>query len=154
MTSQYWDAGQAHEYHEFRYRFTEKSLGAKTIVVVGGAGGRSPDRRLSRPARACGSSSRRHRIFVWLHRFPRRWRYASAAVRQAFLTAAQRFSAPFAGMAIFPGDPARVAFEDLNRETLLASVESNYLGPVLGDQEMSRVPCVFFLSRTTTSPVR
>jgi hypothetical protein len=153
MTSQYWDAGQAHEYHEFRYRFTEKSLGAKTIVV-GGAGGRSPDRRLSRPSRACGSSSRRHRIFVWLHRFPRRWRYASAAVRQAFLTAAQRFSAPFAGMAIFPGDPARVAFEDLNRETLLASVESNYLGPVLGDQEMSRVPCVFFLSRTTTSPVR
>ena len=61
---------------------------------------------------------------------------ASAAVREAFLTAAQKFSAPLAGLAIFPGDPARVAFEDLNRETLLASVESNYLGPILLAKEL------------------
>jgi NAD(P)-dependent dehydrogenase (short-subunit alcohol dehydrogenase family) len=59
-----------------------------------------------------------------------------AEVRQAFFEAAQRFSAPLAGVVIFPGDPARVAFENLNRETLLASLESNYVGPILLAKEL------------------
>ncbi len=37
MTSQYWDAGQARAYHEFRYHFPEKTLAGKTISVAGGA---------------------------------------------------------------------------------------------------------------------
>jgi NAD(P)-dependent dehydrogenase (short-subunit alcohol dehydrogenase family) len=61
---------------------------------------------------------------------------ALAEVRHAYLEAAQRFAAPVAGVAIFPGDPARVAFEDLKRETLLASVESNYVGPILLAKEL------------------
>jgi hypothetical protein len=35
MTSQHWDAGQAHAYHEFQYRFPEKALTGKTAVVAG-----------------------------------------------------------------------------------------------------------------------
>ncbi len=61
---------------------------------------------------------------------------ASAAVREAYLDAAQKLAAPLAGVAIFPGDPARVAFENLNRETLLASLESNYVGPILLAKEL------------------
>src|ERR1700721_915045 len=39
MTSEYWDASQAREYHEFRYQFPEKALAGKTGVVAGGSGG-------------------------------------------------------------------------------------------------------------------
>src|ERR1700721_3239169 len=39
MTSLHWDAGQAHAYHEFQYHFPEKTLAGKTVVVAGGSGG-------------------------------------------------------------------------------------------------------------------
>src|SRR5580698_3322546 len=149
MTSQYWDAGQARAYHEFRYHFPENSLGGKTVVVAGGSGGLGAatvallaregahlvvgyraNRERAEALRAAIESSFGSTASLVAGDI------ASAAVREAFLTAAQKFSAPLAGVAIFPGDPARVAFEDLNRETLLASVESNYLGPVLLAKEL------------------
>src|ERR1700679_2059775 len=149
MTSQYWDAAQARAYHEFRYRFPEASLGGKTVVVAGGSGGLGAstvallaregthlivgyraNRERAEALRAAIESSYGSTVSLVAGDI------ASAAVREAFLTAAQKFSAPLAGVAIFPGDPARVAFEDLNRETLLASVESNYLGPVLLAKEL------------------
>jgi|ERR1700740_1493545 hypothetical protein len=43
------------------------------------------------------------------------------------------------GAAIFPGDPARVAFENLNRETLLASLESNHVGTILLAKEIGAI---------------
>jgi len=42
MTSQCWDAGQAHAYHEFQYHFPEQALARKAIVVAGGTGGWAP----------------------------------------------------------------------------------------------------------------
>jgi NAD(P)-dependent dehydrogenase (short-subunit alcohol dehydrogenase family) len=149
MTSQYWDADQAREYHGFRYHFPEKSLGGKTVVVAGGSGGLGAatvallaregahlvvgyrtNRERAEALRAAMESSFGSTVSLVAGDI------ASGAVREAFLTAAQKFSAPLAGVAIFAGDPARVAFEDLNRETLLASLESNYVGPILLAKEL------------------
>jgi NAD(P)-dependent dehydrogenase (short-subunit alcohol dehydrogenase family) len=52
------------------------------------------------------------------------------------LQAAQSAGEPLAGAAIFPGDPARATFDSLDRETMQASVEANYLGPVLLAKEL------------------
>src|SRR5208282_2101628 len=56
---------------------------------------------------------------------------AEKEVRRKYLDAARNLAAPLAGAAIFPGSPARVALQDLDRESLLGSLESNYIGPVL-----------------------
>jgi 3-oxoacyl-[acyl-carrier protein] reductase len=149
MTSQYWDAGQAHAYHEFQYDFTEKTLAGKTIIVAGGSGGlgaaavallaregahlivgyRSNRERAEALRRAIESTCHCPLSLV-------AGDIASAEVREAYLATARKISAPLAGVAIFPGDPARVAFENLNRETLLASLESNYAGPILLAKEV------------------
>jgi 3-oxoacyl-[acyl-carrier protein] reductase len=54
-----------------------------------------------------------------------------AGVRAKYLKAAEELAVPLAGAGIFSGDPARVAFKDLDREALVASFESNYAGPIL-----------------------
>jgi NAD(P)-dependent dehydrogenase (short-subunit alcohol dehydrogenase family) len=149
MTSQYWDAGQAQAYHEFRYHFPEKAFAGKTVVVAGGAGGLGAatvallahegahlvvgyraNRERAEALRDAMESSFACSLSLVAGDI------ASAEVRLAYLAAAQKFAAPLAGVAIFPGDPARVAFENLNRETLLASLESNYVGPILLAREL------------------
>jgi NAD(P)-dependent dehydrogenase (short-subunit alcohol dehydrogenase family) len=149
MTSEYWDADQAREYHEFRYQFPEKTLAGKTVVVTGGSGGLGAatvallaregahlivgyraNRERAEALRVAVESSFGCTISLVAGDI------ALAEVRHAYIEAARRFAAPVAGVAIFPGDPARVAFEDLNRETLLASVESNYVGPILLAKEL------------------
>lgn len=152
MASQYWDTGQAREYHEFRYHFPEKTLTGKTVIVAGGSGGlgaatvallaregaqlvvgyRASRERAEVLRRAMQSSFGCSLVLV-------AGDIASAEVRQAYLAAAQKIGAPLAGVAIFPGDPARVAFENLNHETLLASLESNYVGPILLAKDLGAV---------------
>jgi NAD(P)-dependent dehydrogenase (short-subunit alcohol dehydrogenase family) len=152
MTSQYWDAGQAHAYHEFQYHFPEKTLAGKTIIVAGGSGGlgaatvaslaqegahlvvgyRANRERAEALRRAIESN---HGCSISLVAGD----IASVEVREAYLAAARKIAAPLAGVAIFAGNPARVAFENLNRETLLASLESNYVGPILLAKEIGSV---------------
>jgi NAD(P)-dependent dehydrogenase (short-subunit alcohol dehydrogenase family) len=149
MTSQYWDRAQAREYHEFRYHFPEKTLAGKTVVVAGGSGG------LGAATVALLAQQGVHLVVGYRANCERAEALrdtmksafgctvslvagdiALAEVRQAYLAAAEKLGAPLAGVAIFPGDPARVAFESLNRETLLSSVESNYVGPILLAKEL------------------
>jgi NAD(P)-dependent dehydrogenase (short-subunit alcohol dehydrogenase family) len=144
MTSQYWDAGQAHAYHEFRYHFPEKTLAGKTVILAGGAGGlgAATAALLAREGThlVVGYRANRERAEALRRAIQSSFGctislvagdIASADVRQAYLAAAQKLAAPLAGVAIFPGDPARVSFENLNRETLVVSLESNYVGPIL-----------------------
>jgi NAD(P)-dependent dehydrogenase (short-subunit alcohol dehydrogenase family) len=56
---------------------------------------------------------------------------SAADVSRKYLEAAAGLGNPIAGAAIFPGDPARVAWKDLDRDALMASMEANYAGPVL-----------------------
>jgi NAD(P)-dependent dehydrogenase (short-subunit alcohol dehydrogenase family) len=152
MTSQYWDARQAREYHEFRYHFPEKTLAGKTVVVAGGSGGlgAATVALLAREGAHLVVGYRTNRERAEALRDAMNSSFgcslalvagdiASADVCEAYLAAAQKFAAPLAGVAIFPGDPASVAFENLNRETLLASVESNYVGPILLAIELGAV---------------
>jgi NAD(P)-dependent dehydrogenase (short-subunit alcohol dehydrogenase family) len=149
MTSQYWDAGQAHAYHEFQYHFPERTLAGKTIIVAGGSGGlgAATVALLAQEGAhlVVGYRANRERAQALCHAIQSSFNgslslvagdIASADVREAYLAAAQKIAAPLAGIAIFPGDPARVAFENLNRETLLASLESNYVGPILLAKEI------------------
>ena len=64
---------------------------------------------------------------------------ASPEVRGKYIEACQKAGATFAGVAIFPGDPARVPFEKLDREALVASLEVNYVGPVLLAKDLGQV---------------
>jgi len=152
MASQYWDAGQAHAYHEFQYHFPEKTLVGKTIIVAGGSGGlgAATVALLAREGArlVVGYRANRERAEGLRHAILSTYGcnislvagdIASAEVREAYLAAAQKIAAPLAGVAIFPGDPARVALENLNRETFLASLESNYVGPILLAKEIGAV---------------
>jgi len=146
MTSQFWDAGQAHAYHEFQYHFPEKALAGRTVIVTVGLGAATVALLAREGARlVVGYRTNRERAEALRHTMESSLGctlslvvgdIASAEVRQAYLTAARKIAAPLAGVAIFPGDPARVAFENLNRETLLASLESNYVGSILLAKEL------------------
>jgi NAD(P)-dependent dehydrogenase (short-subunit alcohol dehydrogenase family) len=149
MTSQYWDAGQDHAYHEFQYRFPEKTLAGKTIIVAGGTGGlgAATVALLAQEGAhlVVGCRSNRERAESLRHAMESTHGcsislvagdIASAKARGAYLAAAQKIGAPLAGVAIFTGDPARVPFENLTSETLLASLESNYVGPILLAKEI------------------
>jgi NAD(P)-dependent dehydrogenase (short-subunit alcohol dehydrogenase family) len=64
---------------------------------------------------------------------------ASAEVRRKYIEACRTAAAPLAGVAVFPGDPARVAFEKLDRDALLASLDVNYVGPVLLAKDLGQM---------------
>ncbi len=61
---------------------------------------------------------------------------AQPEVRRSYLEATTKLGKPLAGAATFSGDPARVAFEALDREALLASLDANYVGPILLAKEL------------------
>lgn len=144
MTSQYWDEAQAAAYRQFRYQFAERALAGKTVIVAGGSGGlgAATVALLAREGAqlVVGYRANRERAEALRRSIEENFHCTISLVggdisvpevRRAYLAAAEKTGAPLAGAAIFPGDPARVAFADLNRETLLDSLESNYAGPVL-----------------------
>jgi NAD(P)-dependent dehydrogenase (short-subunit alcohol dehydrogenase family) len=144
MTSPYWNETQAEAYRQFRFEFPQNSLAGRTVIVAGGTGGlgAATVALLSREGAHLIAGYRKDReragnLCVAIEK-----QFGSKLVlvqgdlvepeiRRKYLDAAQNLGAPLAGAAIFPGDPARVALQDLNRDALLASLESNYIGPVL-----------------------
>jgi NAD(P)-dependent dehydrogenase (short-subunit alcohol dehydrogenase family) len=149
MTSQYWNESQATAYQQFRYDFPDRTLSGKTVIVAGGSGGLGAAtvallaREGAQPI--VGYRANRERAEALRRSIESNFHctislvagdIAAPDVRRAYVTAAEKTGAPLAGAAIFPGDPARVAFEDLNRETMLASLESNYAGPILLAKEI------------------
>src|SRR5580700_6062442 len=149
MTSPYWNESQAVGYQEFRYDLPDRTLSGKTVIVAGGSGG------LGAATVALLAREGAHLIVGYLANRERAEALrrslesnfhctislvagdiATPEVHRAYLAAAEKTGTPLAGAAIFPGDPARVAFEDLNRETMRASLESNYTGPLLLAKEI------------------
>lgn len=144
MSSQFWDETRAEAYRRFRFDFPEKMLAGKAIVVAGGTGGLGA-------AAVALLAAEGAKLIVGYRRDEERARSLCAAmqkqfgaelalvkgdlcdmeVRTQYRKAAEKLATPLAGAAIFPGDPARVAFKDLDREALVASFESNYAGPIL-----------------------
>ena len=144
MPSKYWDEKLADQLRQFRYKFPEKRLAGKTVIVAGGTGGLGSAlvALLAREGAKLivGYRWNRERAEALRGAIQEQFNaaielvagdIAEAAVIEEYVAAVQRTSQPLVGAAIFPGDPARVALEALTRETMTASVESNYVGPVL-----------------------
>ena len=149
MSSPHWDETRAAAYREFRFEFPERTLSGRTVVVAGGTGGlgaatvallareganlvvgyRENRERAGGLRTAIEKEFRRQLILV-------EGDLCQAGTRRKYLEAAERLDAPVAGAAIFPGDPARVALSDLDRDALAASLETNYIGPALLAKEL------------------
>ena len=144
MASKYWDEQLAARYREFRYAFPERTLGGRVIVIAGGTGGlgAATVALLAREGARLivGYRSNRQRAEQFARAMEQQFQnkltlvegdISSSAVRQAYRDAVRSLSAPLFGAAIFPGDPARAKFESLDRDALIASLDTNYIGPVL-----------------------
>jgi len=144
MPSQFWDENLIKRYRAFRYQFPERPLASRVIVVAGGTGGLGAatvalfaheGTRL-----VVGYRSNRGRAETLRDAIREQFSQdlllvegdiAEPSVRRAYLDAVAKLGSPLAGAAIFPGDPARVKFESLDRDTLTASLEANFVGPIL-----------------------
>ena len=144
MPSQYWNEKLAEQLRQFRYEFPEKTLARKTVIVAGGTGGLGSAlvALLAREGASLIVGYRWNRDRAEAVRAAIKEQFSSTielvagdiaepAVIEDYVAAVQKTGRPLAGAAIFPGDPARIALEALTRETMAASLESNYVGPVL-----------------------
>jgi glucose 1-dehydrogenase len=151
MSSRHWDQARSDAYAEFRYDFPEKTLAGKTVVIAGGTGGLGAataalllregahlivgyckDRE--RAARLSNAMEKQYGTHLQLLEGD----IALPEVRRRYVEAC-RTAAPLAGVAVFPGAPARVPFEQLDRDALLASLDVNYVGPVLLAKDLGQV---------------
>jgi len=145
MTSKYWDEKLAERYRRYRYEFAPKTLAGQTVVVAGGTGGLGAATVALLAAEGArlvvGYRANRERAEA-LARAMREQHgaelrlvagdIAELATRKACLEA----SGVPAGVAIFPGDPARVSWEALDRAAMVKSLEANYVGPLLLAKEL------------------
>jgi NAD(P)-dependent dehydrogenase (short-subunit alcohol dehydrogenase family) len=152
MSSRHWDEERSEAYAHYRYDFPERTLAGKTVVVAGGTGGlgaatvslllregahlivgyREDRERAASLSKAMGEQYGANLELI-------EGDIASSEVRGRYIEACQRAGANLAGVAIFPGDPARVAFEKLDRDALVASLEVNYVGPVLLAKDLGQM---------------
>jgi NAD(P)-dependent dehydrogenase (short-subunit alcohol dehydrogenase family) len=144
MTSPYWDEKLADDYRQFRFSFPECPLAGRTVAIAGATGGlgAATVALLAREGAeiVAGYRANRERAEALRRAIEQQFRRKLALVEgdlarpdvcRSYLEAAAKSGKPLAGAAIFPGDPARVAFESLDRDALLASLEANYVGPIL-----------------------
>jgi len=149
MSSAHWDETRAERYRSFRYEFDEKALAGKSVIVAGGTGGLGSAlvALLAREGThiVVGYRSNRARALLLQQAMVDQFSASielvegdivDPSVRRAYLAAAGKSRAPLSGVAIFPGDPARVTWESLNSESLAASFQSNYSGPILLAKEL------------------
>jgi NAD(P)-dependent dehydrogenase (short-subunit alcohol dehydrogenase family) len=153
MTSPHWDETRAARYHRFRYDFRERALAGRTVIVAGGTGGlgaavvallarEGVDLIVGYHAKRERAESLRDAIE---EQFGRKIELVKGdlsdpEVRRDYLDAAKQLAVErrtiLTGAAIFPGDPARVAFEALDQQAIEASLATNYVGPLLLAKEI------------------
>jgi 3-oxoacyl-[acyl-carrier protein] reductase len=152
MSSLHWNEAQAQAYQRFEFQFPEKTVAGKKIIVSGGTGG------LGAATVALLASEGAHLIVGYRQNRERATALRTAIekkfgvplaliegdiadenVRAKYREAAGSDSAPLAGAAIFPGDPARVPLRELNRDSVLASFEKNYAGPMLLARDLGEI---------------
>jgi NAD(P)-dependent dehydrogenase (short-subunit alcohol dehydrogenase family) len=149
MTSPHWDENRAEEYRRFRFNFPEKTLAGKTVVVAGGTGGLGPatvSLLASEGAQlVVGYRANRARAEELQTTIEENFKrkillvpgdLARLETKRNYAAAVEELRTPLAGVVIFAGDPARVTFENLDRDALMTSLETNYVGPVLLAREL------------------
>ncbi len=149
MGSAYWDEKMAERYKAFRYEFAERTLAGRVVVVAGGTGGlgAATVTLLAREGArvVVGYRANRQRAEALAKTVEKDTGQKIAlvggelvdpAVRLEYLVAAEKLGGAPAGAAIFPGDPARAKWEELDAATIEASLRTNYVGPVLLAKEL------------------
>ena len=150
MPSQFFDEKAAKRGKSFRFEFAKRPLAGCTVVVAGGTGGlgAATVALLAKEGARLIVGYRANRARAEALRGAIEDRYAQkitlvegdiarAEVRGAYLDAVanvsgrKKASGVLHAAAIFPGDPARVSFEAMNQKTMEASLEANYLAPIL-----------------------
>jgi NAD(P)-dependent dehydrogenase (short-subunit alcohol dehydrogenase family) len=144
MTSKFWDEKRAEGYRAFRFEFGENTLAGRAVILAGGTGGLgSPTAMLLAREGAhltLGYRKDRERALALATAIEKtsgkipalvEGDIADAKVRAKLLSAAEKSGAQLAGAAIFAGDPARVPWEKLDGDAIMASLHVNYIGPVL-----------------------
>ena len=150
MPSPYFDEKAAKRSKSFRYEFAKRPLAGCTVVVAGGTGGlgAATVALLAREGARLivGYRTNRARAEALQRAIEERYEQkiklvegdiARPEVRAAYLDAAANLSGRSKGggvlhaAAIFPGDPARVSFASLTQKAMEASLEANYLAPIL-----------------------
>ncbi|MBI1750317.1 MAG: SDR family oxidoreductase [Acidobacteria bacterium] len=150
MPSQYFDEKLAKRCRSFRFEFAKRPLAGCTVVVAGGAGGLGSAlvALLAKEGARLIVGYRSNRARAEALRAAIEDRYAQKItlvegdiarpeVRGAYLDAVENIGGRSKGggllhaAAIFPGDPARVSFEAMNQKAMEASLEANFLAPIL-----------------------
>jgi len=149
MASSYWDEKLAERYRKFRYEFAERSLAGRVVVVAGGTGGlgAATVTLLAREGArlVVGYRANRERAQALNKAIAEQFGQplmlvegdlADPAVRGAYREAAEAQGGVLYGAVIFPGDPARAKWEQLDAATMEASLRSNYVTPLLLAKEL------------------
>ena len=149
MGSKYWDEKTAERYKAFRYEFAERALAGRVVIVAGGTGGlgAATVMLLAREGArlVVGYRSNRERAEALVKVVEEQTKQKivlvagellNAEVRKEYLQAAGKLGGALAGVAIFPGDPARAKWEELDEVAIEASLRANYVGPVLLAKEL------------------
>lgn len=149
MASPYWDEKLAERYRAFRYEFSSATLRGRVVIVAGGTGGlgAATVMLLAREGAqlVVGYRSNRARAEALRSAVADQCREtlhlvegdcSEPPVRRSYLDAARALGAPLAGAVIFPGDPARVAWESLDAPAIENSLRANYVAPILLAKEL------------------
>ena len=152
-TSSHWDESRAARYSRFRFDFPERSLAGRAIIVAGGTGGlgaalvallarEGVELIVGYQAKRERADSLRDAIEAQFGRkiLLVKGDLSDPEIRDDYMNAAKKLAAErrsiLSGIVIFPGDPARVAFEALDQKAMETSLAANYVGPVLLAKEM------------------
>lgn len=144
MSSRFWDEKRAESFRAFQFEFGENTLAGRTVILAGGTGGLGSAAAMLLAREGAhlilGYRKGRERALALATAIEKttgkipalvEGDIADAKVRAKMLSAAEKSGAPLAGAAIFSGDPARVPWEKLDRDAITASLDANYIGPVL-----------------------
>lgn len=144
LASAFSDSDAMERWRRFRFDFPERTLAGRAVAIAGGTGGlgsalvallasegarlivgyRANRERAESLARAMQEQFGAQLTLV-------EGDIGDAAVRGKFLEAAHALNSPLTGAAIFPGDPARVKWADLDAAALEDSMRVNFIGPLL-----------------------
>jgi NAD(P)-dependent dehydrogenase (short-subunit alcohol dehydrogenase family) len=151
MASKYWDERTAEGYRAFRYEFRDRPLAGKTIFVAGGTGGlgaATVARLLREGAQVIvGYGSNRERAKSLKQAMHKQFGVelemvegdiAEAETRRKYAEAGKK-AGGIEGAAIFPGNAARVKWEELDERAMEASLRANLVGPMLLARELGEM---------------
>jgi len=149
MASSYWDEAIAARYRAFQYSFAERPLAGRVVIIAGGTGGlgAATTMLLAREGAKVVVGFRSNRARAEALRAAVASQTGEAIslvegdlvlpeVRRAYLDAAASLG-PLEGGAIFPGDPARVGWDDLDAAALRNSWDANFVGPMLLTKDLA-----------------